>query len=351
MYKYQTVAHTIKEKIDAGIYKSGEQIPTEQEMIRLFGVSRQSVRRAIQYLESLGLLKSVQGSGTFVTENTGSPSNKIALILTNCEDHIFPAIIHGMHNILEESGYIINLFVTDNKVSKEYNILKTIEDKNYAGILLSSTRGILPRARDQKIDSLLSKTPCIMLDSYYPGYNLPYIAIDDERGGYMATEYLINNGHKKIAYIGRADYMQSILRYKGYTKALLENEIEPDDDRILFYLLNQYKYVFQPPLCERLLEILKDCTAVFCFNDEVACDLIVFLEQHGIHVPDDISVMGYDGMPYPGTMTKISSINHPKELLGKKAAQNIIKLIENPKFDAGYRFAPKLIPGETVIHL
>ncbi|MBR2189823.1 MAG: GntR family transcriptional regulator [Eubacterium sp.] len=349
MFKYMEIVNWVREQINTGALQTDSKLPTENEMIRQFNVSRQSVRRAIQELENEGLLRTVQGSGTYIQGPAAPHSNKIALALTNYEGQVFPSKVRGINRILEQNGYISNLFVMDDSVSKENQILETLLQDHYAGLLLDGTQSLLPRTDEALLRSVINSIPCIMVDSVYPGFGLPSVMIDDDAGGYLATKYLIENGHRQIAYVGRIDYIQSINRYKGYTRALRERGLSFNDENVFFYIYTQKSFIYDGSMGEQLLQTLRRCTAVFCFNDDLARNIIGFLNQNGIRVPEDISIVGYDNMPVPGYPLDLTSIIHPREKLGEKAAKNLLRLIQDPHFDASYLFTPQLYIGNSVI--
>ena len=366
MYKYEKITMWIREQISSGSFSPGSKLPTEMELMEKFNVSRQSVRRAIQVLVDEGLVHSVQGSGIYAADrdnlhnssndrlarhNRRPPSRQIALVLTNYEDYIFPNKISGIYETLENAGYIINLFFTDNHSEKELHIFRSLLDGNYAGMLLDGTQSALPRLDEALFRQVIQKIPCIMMDSRYSGFRLPCVTLDDELGGYLATRHLIENGHRKIAYVGRSEYRQGIKRGLGYVKALMEAGIDIEGNRMIWYTLNTYPFLFKPPGNQTIVDILSTCTAITCYNDQVASDLIDVLEHHGLRIPADISIIGYDHATFPGKQRRLTTIEHPKALLGKKAAENLLRLIRDPLFDANYTFRPELVPGQTVRNL
>lgn len=364
MFKYEAVSTWIREQIDNGTNQPGTKLPTERELMERFSVSRQSVRRALQDLEQDGLIISIQGSGIYVADRgqngvrqgalpfTGESrhidSRQIALVLTDHDDYIFPQIISGIYEVLEDAGFIINLFFTDNHCLKETHVLQALLEGSYAGLLLSGTQSAFPRPDDALFRQVIHRIPCIMMDSRYSGYGLPCVSLDDSMGGYVATRHLIENGHRKIAYIGRSEYRQGIKRGQGYVRALQEAGIEVDYNHVFFYTLDTYPLLFQRGVNREICSMLEDCTAVTCYNDQLAYDLIRMLELYGMRVPDDISIIGYDNAKIPPATMKISTLEHPKNLLGKKAAENLLRLIRDPSFEANYSFPPTLIRGETV---
>lgn len=348
MFKYMEIVNWVRQQIDADMLRTDAKLPTENEMMKQFGVSRQSVRRAIRELEERGLVRTVQGSGSYINESSPVVSNKIALALTNYDGYIFPSKVRGINRVLEQKGYVSSLFVMDNSVSKENQILEMLLQEQYSGLLLDGTQSLIPRINEALFASVKRRLPCVMIDSVYPGLDLPSVMIDDEAGGYLATKYLIEHGHRDIAYVGRIDYTQSFNRYMGYTRALRDYQIPLTDDHVFFYIYTQNQMIYDGSMGELLLNTLKKCTAVFCFNDDLARNIIGFLQNHGISVPEDISIAGYDNMPVPGYQLRLTSVNHPKEKLGEKAAENLLQLIHNPKFNANYLFSPTLYIGDSV---
>ncbi|MBQ9061630.1 MAG: GntR family transcriptional regulator [Eubacterium sp.] len=369
MYKYEKIINWIHEQIERGIYPPGSKLPTEMTLMNRFSVSRQSVRRAIQILEEEELLYSIQGSGIYVREHVKpgrtsgisdvlfqheikqparTNSRQIALVHMEPAEYIFPARISGIYEALENAGYFINLFFTDNRSEKEVQIFRQLLEGDYAGILLDGTQSALPRLDETLFRQVIHKYPTVMMDSRYQGYHLPCVSLDDILGGYLITRHLIEKGHREIAYIGRTEYRQGIKRGQGYAKAMMESGLEVEPRRMIWYTLDTYPLLFKNSLPAPYADILSGCTAIVCYNDQVAYDMIYLLEKQGLRVPEDISVTGYDNATFPDQHRKLTTINHPKKQLGIKVAENLLQLIQNPSFDANYIFKPEVVIGGTV---
>lgn len=349
MFKYSEIVNWIIDEIASGNLPEGAKLPTEKEMMAQFGVSRQSVRRAVRQLEEEGIVRSVRGSGIYVEETRVSSSKRIAVILNNYDGYVFPAKLKGINTVLEEAGYVSSLFVLDNMISKEYQILQTLSNEDYEGIILDGTQDLLPRADARLFSSITQEIPTVMLDSYYQGFSVPSVQINNELAGYTATKYLIDHGHRAIAYVGRIDYTHGIEKYKGYIRAQLDSRIPINDNQVFFYIYNQGELIYDGKMGQRLLDTISRCTAVFCYNDELAYNLIRFLNANGISVPDDISMVGFDHTPMPDHPVQVTSIMHPTERIGKKAAENLLQLIHQPQFNANYLFTPELAIGNSVL--
>ena len=125
MAKYIDIAKIIEKEILGGGFELTGKLPTEYELVERFSVSRQTIRQAIAFLKSEGLVYQVQGSGTYVassaTKRTADKrrGGNVLVICTYISDYIFPSIIRGIEKELSSSGYIVNLVATGNRVETE----------------------------------------------------------------------------------------------------------------------------------------------------------------------------------------------------------------------------------------
>jgi GntR family transcriptional regulator of arabinose operon len=171
----------------------------------------------------------------------------------------------------------------------------------------------------------------------------PYVMLDDVEGGRQITNHLIQLGHQRIAGIFKADDTQGILRHKGYVKALQEAGIAYNPDLVVWYHTKDKK---TKPM-EGLLGMMERGNAfhaVVCYNDEIASDVMKGLRGIGKNVPYDISVTGFDNSLLAHSKG-ITTIAHPQEELGKKAAETLIGLVQGTisKKDAHVLLEPKVV--------
>jgi GntR family transcriptional regulator of arabinose operon len=177
--------------------------------------------------------------------------------------------------------------------------------------------------------------------------DFPHVCLDDHLAGKMATEYLIKAGHKRIAGMFQSDDRQGHLRYAGYIQALQEAGLDIQSSNVLWFTTEDISFLSED--IARLRRRLTDCTGLVCYNDAVAYAVVVELRKQGVLVPDELSIVGIDGAeiglicPVP-----LTSFAHPMEKLGEAAAKNVLRLIENPEFEATVEFMPRLIERESV---
>lgn len=353
--KYLTLVGWLREQIETRALLPGQKMYSENELKELFGLSRQTVRHAIDVLEQEGLVRRVQGSGTYVSDSRLANLEKrtrIAVITTYVDGYIFPRTIQGIENVLFEKGYSVQIAFTNNLNSREKTILEDIISRDeVAGMIVETTRSGLPNPNLHLYREIRKRQiPVLFINSYYPQLRLPHVSINDRMAGRRVTRYLISMGHRRIGGVFKLDDGQGHLRYAGYVDALNEAGLEVDDTKVLWVDTEDVRHLERSR--ERLLERLKGCTALFCYNDEVAFGLMEVLKQEGIEVPRDLSVAGVDDseLAVLGDVP-ITSVPHPMEHLGGKAAENLLRMIRDPSFDGTYEFEVNVVGRASVRNL
>jgi len=238
---------------------------------------------------------------------------------------------------------------TDNRLHREESILKSILEKdNVDGLIVEPTKSALPNPNLHYYNEILKrKIPVVFFNAFYRDLSIPCVRIDDEKIGASAARVLIDAGHRKIAGIFKCDDGQGPLRYKGYLKAMMDAGLTTNQESVVW--LDTPETVNLTQIEDYLLKRIKDCTAVVCYNDQVAYQLIEIAMRKGLSVPDDLSVVGIDDSYLAGIgKVPITSFVHPKGILGKKVAENLLKMIEDPFFDGNYLFDGEAVYRDSV---
>jgi GntR family transcriptional regulator of arabinose operon len=351
--KYKAVVNWVIENISNGTFKMGERLLSENELSEKFGLSRQTVRHAIDVLEQQKFVSRIQGSGTYVGQNgkTGRPERylNVAVISTYSDSYIFPPILRGIERVLSAAGYTTQIAFTGNRIDGESKALKNIIEKNTIdGLIVEPTKSAIPNSNMHYYKQLMDQQlPILFFNSSYPELKLPIVALDDRKIGRKAVEYLFEKGHRKIGGIFKCDDGQGHLRYSGYMEGIIEHGLNvksrscvwiDTDDIANLELFEDY-----------LFYRLEGCTAVVCYNDEVCYLFTALCQKRGIRIPEDLSIVSVDNsdLATVGDI-KITSFPHPMETLGRKAAETMINMIENPYFDGNCLFDSELIERDSV---
>lgn len=326
--KYFTLMEQLKEEIISGEIRPGEKLPSENELSRTYSLSRHTVRKALGILEQQGYVEAFHGKGTFCSENMRHTrkSKNIAVVTTYISDYIFPRLIQGMDNILSENGYSIILKNTGNSRQKEAKCLEELLKKDIDGLIIEPSKSQLTCRHTNLYKNLEQyQIPYIFIQGIYTEMlDKPHILMDDARGGYLVTKYLLDLGHKRIAGFFKADDMQGMERHKGYVWALQEAGVSYNPEDVVWFHTEDRKT--KPSMMAKLMaQRGKLPDGIVCYNDQIAVQVMEALESLGIRIPEDISVTGYDNSLYARRGSGITTIAHPQEKLGEMAAELILE--------------------------
>lgn len=356
-YKYLKVAEQLKGDLLLGNAAAGHRIPTEHELVKRFGVGRNTVRQAVELLVAEGFLHKVQGSGTFFSDkiaeykekrNTARRNKCIGVVLNQVNDYLFPNILSGISDYLFEHDYHIIIRMTLNQIAREKHILSELLESEVAGLIVEPARSGLPLINTDLYRRIEQQYPCVLLHATLPEFSFPTIDNANEDGGALLVNHLVQNGHTNIAAICKADEMSGIKRFRGYATEMQRHGLKVNENRVLWFVDEDYEELFSEGCAPRVMRCLKNCTAVVCFNDDVARRFLPYVEKQGLRIPDDLSVVGFDDVQWDHAPNPVTTIEHPKELLGRAAAEALLTLFDNPFADVTRYFPPRLIERETV---
>ncbi len=348
--KYRELTDWLRNRITT--LPVGSKIESENDLTTQFGYSRQTVRHALEVLESEGLIRRTRGSGTYTLDVRRRLANtqSVAVLMTTVDDYIFPRLISSIERVLRRNGYTMQLMITHNRVDLERNALQTILAGGVDAVIAEPVKSALPGINANLYQQLgLQGLPCLFVNAWYPDLDLPKVVPDDRAGGRLAVDCLARNGHQQIGAIFKADDLQGHLRYQGSCEGLLAHGLAVKDNAIIWFTTEELDDLFAGSRDGYFLGRLAGCTGLICYNDQIAVRMIALLARHGIRCPDDISLISFDDSSLAlSTAPGLSSLAHPKELLGEQSAERILRLLENPDAEVSLFFEPRLIERGSV---
>lgn len=347
----------IKQWIVEGKYKPHDKLPTESELMKQFDVSRHTIRRAISELEIEQYVYKIQGGGMYIAQWSelqapvaAEHKRTIAVLTTHISEYIFPKIISGIEKELAANDYTMLLASTQNN--------RELEQKNLANLLRNNLSGIIVEPTQSALDSenigfyrniVDTHMPCIMINGHLQNIDVPYLVMDDVKGGRIGVEYLLSQGHSRILGVFKTDDVQGIHRMNGFTQAFQQNTPAASVGQFVAYSTNDsIEMIWQR--IEPFLQLPKPQrpTAIFCYNDELASNLMNALAKKGFDVPHDFSVLGFDDASIAALLTpSLTTIRHPQEEMGRQAAQKMMALIEGESVDNTI-YEPTLVVRQSV---
>jgi DNA-binding LacI/PurR family transcriptional regulator len=245
----------------------------------------------------------------------------VDLILPRLDDEYFLPILEGVAEILSEAGVRLVLTSTNNHSEEEVQWIDTI--------IAHSTDGILMiHPSDEAIKHLEHSGLSFVLIHNQGGLlsMVPSVRITSWEGGFVATSHLINLGHQRIAYIGKTTRARdAIERIAGY-RAALDSAHLPLDPQL--ECAGDFNEVDGYTATKTLLALPEPPTAIFAGNDRQAAGVYRALHEAGMTVPDDMSVVGFDNLPYTEIMNPpLTTVYAPRLELGHTAATMLLRLI------------------------
>ncbi|QEN04396.1 GntR family transcriptional regulator [Thiospirochaeta perfilievii] len=358
--KYKRVIEYLLNLFNTNSYVSGKQLPTEFEIMDALGVSRNTVRKAILEMEKNDLVERRHGSGTFYTGLDINKKSGGLIGLVNFSDmgYIFPQIIKGVEDTLYDFGYSLVLAGSCYDIEREISSLKLLIDQKVEGLIIDLSK-YYTLGEQARVMDLVKSFNIPVVTTHWKGSlnNFSSISINDEKGGFDATNYLISKGHKNIGMVYKSNTQAGLYRFSGYKKALKEAGIEFNEDYVVSYddfddsMDTLHAYNCTKDLISKTGGKL---TGIFYYTDKCAMEGYKAIESENLTVPDDISVIGFDNYHSSALVTPpLTTFEHPKAELGKWAANVLIDEISKiglhqPK---SLVFEPLLVERKSVINL
>ena len=336
-FKYMTIVEWVKDYIKKEHLVPGTRFYSEKELCDIHNVSRQTVRQALMVLENQDVLRRKRGSGTFV-KNVGAKSSgtvarncNVGVISTYFSDYIFPSIVTGIEKVLKNNNVGMQLSITHNQVFEESKALKTMLEQDIRALIIEPSKSALPNPNIKLYEKIKKMNiPLVFFNAKYPWADFPCVAMDDVVAGKLATEHLIQLGHSKIGGIFAFDDIQGHKRYQGFLDAFEEHGIALEERNVMWFSTSEKKDFFAQE--DRTKDLLEGVTAVVCYNDSHAVNLLELCKKWGIRVPEDLSVVGIDDSKLAKICeVPLTTVRHPHQQLGERTAQKVLEMIENPE--------------------
>ncbi len=289
-------------------------------------ISPETRKRVLKIIKSLDYHPS-KSARNLVTGNTGN----IGFILT--DDHFlrtepfYTKIFLGTEFEARGEGYYILLTSIKSDFDKKDVLPRFVLNNSVDGIIIA---GKIPHNLIDKLS--LYRIPTVFVDYIPPTNGYPLVLIDNIQGGLMAVNHLINLGHKIIAFISSdIEHPSFSDRLNGYRQAL-ENAKIPVRSNLIYTNSSYEGRQAGFDLAKKLFSHNKEVTAIFAGNDAMAIGAIHYLKTKGFKVPEDVSVIGFDGIEADLMLDpSLSTISVPKIELGVEALKLLVNTLKNKK--------------------
>jgi len=312
-------------------------MPTLEEIARLAGVSRSTVSRvvnndpkvnAVTRQRILDVIKSINFQPNAAARSlAGGKTRILGLVIPRgvaaiFTDPYFPLLVQGVSSACNAHDYSVMLWLDEPDYERR-TVRKILNNELLDGVILASTF-----LEDPLLDALAEKKLPFVLIGRHPSYlNASYIDVDNVNGAFQIVSHLIRLGYRRIAAItGQASMVVTMDRLEGYKSALKGAGLAVDHDLIVESDFSEDGGYLS---MQRLIPRHPD--AVFAASDALAAGALRALRDARLRVPDDISVVGFDDMPFAAhTDPPLTTVRQPINRVGSLAVETLIDLVENP---------------------
>ena len=302
--------------------------------------TRQRVERA---MAELGFVRN-----EFARQLRMGTSQTIAYVMLDATNPFFTDVAQGIENAAESADVSVFICNSNNRSEREEAHLAHLMQQRVQGILLTPIDPMAPwvdAVRDRGV-------PLVIVDRTRDDASYCSVAVDDVRGGRIAIEHLIDQGHSRVAVIGGPTTLGQVRdRFAGARAAWAEAGLPPDD---LIELSTAALTVAEGRGAGERLAGLKAThrpTAAFCVNDLVALGLLQHAIGSGLKVPAELAIVGFDDIDFAAAAAvPLTSVRQPREELGRTAAELLLAEAQDPShLHEQVLFQPELVARASTL--
>ncbi len=252
-------------------------------------------------------------------------SMMVMVVVPDIANPFFSEVLHGIDETLSAAGYGILIANLDRSRAKDARYVALAASGQVDGVILLCGRTLGGRASSVALD-----VPTVAACELIPRANIPQVDVANRSAARMATAHLIDLGHRRIAYLaGPARNVLDRERRAGFLEATDAAGIPRTDVTLC---AGDFSFRSGAVAASELFAMPDNrCpTAVFAANDEMAIGLIKRLGEHGLIVPRDVSVVGFDGIEFADyCVPALTTVRQPRSKIGAMAAQLIVDIMQN----------------------
>jgi LacI family transcriptional regulator, repressor for deo operon, udp, cdd, tsx, nupC, and nupG len=280
-------------------------------------VSEKTRQKVMKTVEQLGYAPNILARN-FRTRKT----NTIITVLHDICNPVLAEMIKGMEDVAYKNDYCLLIGNSGNNPDRAMDYLKTLREKRADGVIF-----VTPRIDEAAIVEINKIVPVVLVCDYIENSHIPSVRVDDYKAAYQMTEYLINNGHKKIAYIaGPQNIRIAADRLRGFSAALKDNEVNYDSNLVI---MDNSSMEDGRRSMEEILSRAAVPISVVVYNDETAIGALEYAKEKGYKIPQEVAVVGFDNIGTAGLVKPgLTTVNQPKYEIGATSMRIMLGILQ-----------------------
>ncbi|MED1512495.1 LacI family DNA-binding transcriptional regulator [Bacillus proteolyticus] len=300
--------------------EAGVSISTVSKVINRTGnISERTRRNVLQVMDELNYHPSVVASAL-----TGKQTKIIGLLIPDISNPFFAEVARSIEDRSYELGFHVMICNTDNDAQKEKKYLSLLTRQRIDGLIIASAF----RNASLLENMVKQDVPVSLIASEIYNLSVNTVTVDDYKGAYLATSYLLSLQHRKIAIITE-DAKSNQLRLRAFKDVMKEEGIIVSRDYVV-----KTKATIQSGYesAKQLLRLPERPTAIFACNDLLAIGVMKVAKEEGLNIPEDLSIIGFDNTVLSTTTTPmLTTIAQPMKQMGTRVVEMLVEEMKHPK--------------------
>jgi LacI family transcriptional regulator len=280
-------------------------------------VSDGTRQRVLDAIEALGFVRNESARHL-----RAGRSRTIGLVVLDIANPFFTDVARGVEDAVNAEGLAVILCNSDDKRDKEAAYLDVLSEQRVQGVLITPTAEMNPALEAMRARGV----PVVLLDRRATDPDQCSVAVDDVLGGRLAADHLLERGHRRIAFVGGASGLPQVQeRHAGVELAV--REATGSDDALTVLSPDALTVAGGRQAGEHIIGMpaSRRPTAAICANDLIALGMLQEMVRHGVRVPDDFAIVGYDDIDFAAAAAvPLSSVRKPRQELGRRAAELLL---------------------------
>ncbi len=281
-------------------------------------VKPQTRKKVFEAIERLGYRPNAVARGLASKKTT-----TVGVVIPDISNTMYSEVVRGIEDIANMYHYNIILSNSDKKKEKELRVINTLLEKQVDGILFIGSV-----VTNEHLEAFRNSVPIVLCATTDSNQLMPSVDIHHEEAAFDAVKQLIDHGHRKIGMIGVSlqDPSHGFARFQGYKRALDQSGIPFRDD---YVRVGHNRYESGIEMMQYFLQLSDQPTAIFSASDEMAIGAIHAIQDHGLRVPEQISVMSIDNLRMSEMVRpQLSTVAQPMYDIGAVSMRLLTKLMK-----------------------
>lgn len=344
---YMRVYQEIRQNILSGTYRHGDQLPTEAQLQTTYGVSRITIKKAMELLSKEELIQRFPGKGTFVhlpngptqaAAPRGDAGPVIGVIMSDFSSVFGSLFLKGVAEEVNRQGCTMMAGLCYSSVQEENSVMARLISNGVSGVIamaVHSETGI----HTGIVSNAMNGFPMVLVDRYLEGIALPYVGSDHADAAFKATQYLFDLGHKHIGLISSAPTTTAITeRESGYLKSYAMTEYQVHPSYILPEIRSSMPGQKTPDNIRRDINRMKvyfrdnpEVTALVCIDYNIMNICKTAAQEVGLRIPEDLSLVCFDAPDDGFSECDCTHIRQPEKEIGVRSVQMLLAAINGDR--------------------